>query len=50
MLFLSDHAGEIEAALKAGMQCVRIDRELNLDAWREEDAAPVAGSFDCIIP
>lgn len=48
MLFLSDHAGEIEAALKAGMRCVRIDRELNPGTWSGEGAAPVAGSFDAV--
>lgn len=48
MLFLSDHTGEIEAALKAGMRCVRIDRELSLGTWRMESAAPVAGSFDAV--
>jgi len=45
MLFLSDHAGEIAAARKAGMKAVRIDRDLALDMWKEEEAAPVAGSF-----
>lgn len=45
MLFLSDHPGEIEAARKAGMPAVRIDRALQSDAWDEEEAAPVAGSF-----
>lgn len=45
MLFLSDHPGEIEAARKAGMQVARIDRALQSDAWDEEEAAPVAGSF-----
>ncbi|MBO6635819.1 acireductone synthase [Parvibaculum sp.] len=45
MLFLSDHAGEIAAARDAGMKAVRIDRELALDMWKEDEAAPVAGSF-----
>ena len=45
MLFLSDHPGEIAAARAAGMQAVRIDRDLAPDMWKEEEAAPVAGSF-----
>ena len=45
ILFLSDHAGEIAAARAAGMQAVRLDRALAPADWREEEAAPVAGSF-----
>ena len=45
MLFLSDHPGEIAAARAAGMQAVRIDRDLAPDMWKEEEAVPVAGSF-----
>lgn len=50
ILFLSDHAGEIAAARAAGMRCVLIDRSLPVDVWREEETAPVAGSFDRINP
>lgn len=46
VLFLSDHPGEVEAARQAGMQAVRIDRALSPEAWLEEEAAPVAGSFE----
>ena len=45
MLFLSDHAGEIGAALHAGMKAVRIDRSVAADAWTEDEQGPVAGSF-----
>ena len=45
ILFLSDHAGEVAAALEAGLQAVRLDRALAPDAWAAEEAAPVAGSF-----
>lgn len=48
MLFLSDHAGEVAAAQAAGMQAVRIDRDVPPDLWRAEAAAPVAGSFDAV--
>lgn len=45
MLFLSDHEGEVAAALGAGMKAVRIDRDLAYDMWKEAEEAPVAGSF-----
>ena len=45
MLFLSDHAGEIDAARDAGMGVVQIDRALTPDAWNVEEGVPVAGSF-----
>lgn len=48
MLFLSDHAGEIAAALAAGMQGVRIDRDLSSDDWCEADGVAVAGTFDAV--
>lgn len=48
ILFLSDHAGEIAAAREAGLKAVRLDRALPPDAWAQEDAAPVAGSFAAV--
>jgi len=48
MLFLSDHAGEIAAALAAGMQGVRIDRDLSSDDWCEADGVAVTGTFDAV--
>ena len=45
ILFLSDHAGEIAAARDAGFHAVRLDRALAADAWAEEEASAVAGSF-----
>ena len=45
MLFLSDHPGEIEAAKKAGMRAVRIDRALPADVEGEDEGGTVYGSF-----
>lgn len=45
VLFLTDNPKEVDAALAAGMQCVRIDRDLALDYWEASGNAPVAGSF-----
>jgi enolase-phosphatase E1 len=45
MLFLSDHAGEVEAAKSAGLRVARIDRALAPEASAEEAGILVAGSF-----
>jgi len=45
ILFLTDNPKEVEAALAAGMQCVRIDREAAPELWDTSGDAPVAGSF-----
>lgn len=46
MLFLSDHPGEVAAAISAGLKSVRIDREAAKDLWKDEGTNMLAGSFD----
>lgn len=45
MLFLSDHLGEIDAALNAGMQAICIDRGMSLEDTHDDGATLTAGSF-----
>ncbi|MBI1260778.1 MAG: acireductone synthase [Rhizobiales bacterium] len=45
MLFLSDHRGEIDAALEAGMQAICIDRSMSLEDTRNDGACLTAGSL-----
>jgi len=45
ILFLTDNPKEVEAALAAGMACVRIDRGAAPDYWNANGDALVAGSF-----
>jgi len=48
ILFLTDAPAEVVAAREAGLQVVRIDRALPLDALNEEAGGWVAGSFACV--
>jgi len=51
ILFLSDHAGELDAAAKAGLRVVRIERTRAPDAPPAiEDGMAVASGFDGIDP
>lgn len=45
ILFLSDHVGEIKAALSAGLQAICIDRAMSLEDIKSVDGYQVAGSF-----
>jgi len=45
ILFLSDHVGEIKAALEAGLQAICIDRAMSLEDSKPVDGIQVAGSF-----
>lgn len=48
ILFLTDHAGEVAAALAAGNQVVRLDRGLPLEHFATDAASAVAGSFSVV--
>ncbi len=48
ILFLTDHPGEVAAALAAGYQVVRLDRGLPPDHFGTDTASPVAGSFTAV--
>jgi enolase-phosphatase E1 len=51
ILFLSDHPGEVAAALQAGMKSVRIDRARKPDAAAElVDGQMVYGGFGLVEP